>query len=57
MLCPVLKDDFSWDQNIKYTDIYGTLEEQVKVTSVFSSLMEVRDLLLLEEDEEEEEEA
>ena len=57
MLCPVLKDHFSWDQNIKYTDIYGTLEEQVKVTSVFSSLMEVRDLLLLEEDEEEEEEA
>ena len=53
MVCPALKDHISWDHNIKYANIYGTLEEQVKVTSVFSSLMEMRDLLVEEEEEEE----
>ena len=30
----MLKDHISWDQNIKDADIYETLDEQVKVTSV-----------------------
>ena len=50
MLCPVLKEHISWDQNIKYADIYGTLEEQVQVTRVYSSLMEMRERLLEEGD-------
>ena len=50
MLCPVLKRYSNWDQNIKYSDIYGTLEDQVKVTNVLSSLLEIRELLLEEVD-------
>ena len=50
MLCPVLKRYSSWDQNIKYSDIYGTLDDQVKVTNVLSSLLEIRELLLDEVD-------
>ena len=46
LLCPVLKELISWGQNIKYADIYETQEQQVKVTNVFSSLLEIWELLL-----------
>ena len=46
MKCSVLKKHYTWSEDIKYDFIYGSLEDQVKVVKVISSLLEVRDRLL-----------
>ena len=46
MKCSVLKKHYTWNEDIKYDYIYGSLEEQVEVVKVISSLLEVRDGLL-----------
>ena len=46
MLCPVLKEHFTWNQDIEYEFIHGTLEQQTEVIKIYSSLMEVRERLL-----------
>jgi hypothetical protein len=46
MLCTVLKEHYTWNQDIKYEFIYGTLEQQIEVIQVYSTLMEVRERLL-----------
>ena len=44
----VLKKYYTWREDIKYDNIYGSLEDQVEVVKVISSLLEVRDRLLEE---------
>ena len=40
MLCTVLKEHYTWNQDIKYEFIHGTLEEQkIEVIKVYSTLM------------------
>ena len=46
MLCPVLKEHYTWKQDIKYEFLYGTLEQQIEVIQVYSTLIEVRERLL-----------
>ena len=46
MQCSVLKQHVYWNKDIKYNDIYGSLEEQVEVIKLISSLLEVRERLL-----------
>ena len=46
MQCSVLKQHVDWNKDIKYDDIYGSLEEQVEVIKLISSLLEVRERLL-----------
>lgn len=46
MLCTVLKEHYTWNPDIKYEFIYGTLEQQIEVIQVYSTLMEVRERLL-----------
>ena len=46
MQCSVLKQHVDWNKDIKYEDIYGSLEQQVEVVKVISSLLEVRERLL-----------
>ena len=48
MKCSVLKKHYTWSEDIKYDFIYGSLEDQVAVVKVISSLLEVRDWLLEE---------
>ena len=48
MQCSVLKKYVNWNKEIRYDFIYGNLEQQVKVTKVISSLLEVRERLLEE---------
>jgi hypothetical protein len=48
MKCSVLKKHYTWSEDIKYDFIYGSLEDQVEVVKVISSLLEVRDRLLEE---------
>jgi hypothetical protein len=43
LTCEALKKNFSWNHDIKYEFIYGTLEQQVQFMNMFSSLMEVRE--------------
>ena len=46
LLCTILKEHFTWNPDIKYEFIYGTLEQQIEVIQVYSTLMEVRERLL-----------
>ena len=46
MQCAVLKQHVDWNKDIKYDDICGSLEQQVEVIKVISSLLEVRERLL-----------
>ena len=48
MLYPVLKEHFTWNQDIEYEFIHGTLEQQTEVIKIYSSLMEVRERLLVD---------
>ena len=50
MLCHVLKKHFTWNQDIQYEFIHGTLERQIEVIKVYSSLMEVRERLLVDKE-------
>ena len=46
MLCPVLNENFTKNQGIKYEFIHETLEQQTEVIKLYPSLMEVREQLL-----------
>ena len=48
MQCSVLEKHVTWNKDIRYEYIYGSLDQQVEVTKVISSLLEVRDRLLEE---------
>ena len=45
ILCTELKKHMKFSQNIPYDHIYGNLEEQISVTILYSSLLEVRERL------------
>ena len=48
--CHVLKQHIKWNhEDIQYNHIYGTLQQQIKVTILLSSLLEVQDRFLEEE--------
>ena len=46
--CPVLENHMAWDHTIQYQYIYGSPDQQKLVTSLFSSLLELRRQLLEE---------
>ena len=48
MQCSELKKHTTWNKDVLYENIYGSLEQQVEVTKVISSLLEVRERLLEE---------
>ena len=48
MLCKDLKKHMKFSHNIAYNHIYGNLEEQISVTLLYSSLLEVRERLQVE---------
>ena len=45
ILCTELKKHMKFSRNISYDHIYGNLEEQISVTIMYSSLLEVRERL------------
>ena len=45
ILCMELKKHMKFSHNIAYDQIYGNLEEQISVTILYSSLLEVRERL------------
>ena len=49
LLCSVLKNNTHIDPEVKYEFIYGSLQEQVMVTTLFSSLLDLREQLLEKE--------
>ena len=47
--CQVLRQHINWNhEEIKYDHIYGSLQQQIEVTKLIHSLLEVRDRLLEE---------
>ena len=48
MLCRELTRHMKFNHNIKYDHIYGSLEEQIGVTLLYSSLLEKREHILEE---------
>ena len=48
MKCSVEKKHYTLSEGIKYDIIYASLEDQVEVVKVLSSLLEVRERLLEE---------
>ena len=46
LTCEALKKYFSWNHDIKYEFIYGTLDQQVQFMNMFTPLMDVREQLL-----------
>ena len=48
LMCKELKKHIDINHNIKYDHIYGSLQEQIEVTILYSSLLEVREQMLEE---------
>ena len=46
LCCPLIKNQFKEYTSLPYEFIHGNLDEQVAITSLYSSLLEVRDRLL-----------
>ena len=44
--CSVLKNHIKIHSDIRYDHLFGTLEQQKRITHVFSSLLEIRERLL-----------
>ena len=48
MQCSELKKHVTWNKDVLYENIYGSLDQQVEVTKVISSLLDTRERLLEE---------
>ena len=48
--CPALLEEILVDKSVKYLDIFGTLEEQVKAVRYFSQIISVRKVKLKEKE-------
>ena len=48
MECPELEKHMVWDHTVQYEYIFGSTEQQKLVTTLYSSLLELRDRLQAE---------